>query len=130
MQGAKPFSSTLMRRSLSAFQFASSPSPSDVARPMPVIQTSAGPGFEDFVSVMGGGLLRETDTLGLGIHVHAQIRAGEGNLAEGEGRVASQLAGDPDLGLGDRITGALVNQAGMDRQQFSWCDEAAHLGFL
>src|ERR1700722_20171995 len=130
MWGGKPFSSTLMRRSLSASQFASSPSPSEVARPMPVIQTSADPGFEDFVSVMGRGLLRKADTLGLGIHVYAQIRTGEGDVAEGEGRVASQLAVDPDLGLGDRVAGAVVNQAGMDRQQFSRRDEAAHLGFL
>src|SRR3984957_1798150 len=110
MYGAKVFSSTLTRRSLSAFQFASSPSPSEVARPMPVIQTSADPGFEDFVSVMGRGLLRKADTLGLGIHVYAQIRTGEGDVAEGEGRVAPQLAVYPDLNLGDRVSGAVVNQ--------------------
>src|ERR1700691_3973771 len=130
MWGAKPFSSTLMRRSLSASQFGSSPSPSEVARPMPVIQTSADPGYGDFVSVMGGGLLRETDAPGLGVHMHAQIRTGERDVAEGEGRVASQLAIDPYLGLGDRVTGAVVNQAGMDRQQFAGRDEAPHLGFL
>ena len=32
--------------------------------------------------------------LAIGIHVSAQIRIGEGDVAEGEGRVASQLAVD------------------------------------
>ena len=31
---------------------------------MPVIQTSADPGLEDFVSVMGDGLLRKADAFG------------------------------------------------------------------
>src|ERR1700726_1478315 len=108
MQGAKPFSSTLMRRALSASQCASRPSPSEVARPMPVIQTSADPGFEDFVSVIGDSPLRKADTLGDGIHVSAQTRIREGNLAEGDRRVAFQLAADPDPGFGYRITRAFV----------------------
>src|ERR1700687_3653236 len=130
MYGAKPFSSTLMRRALSASQFASSPSPSEVARPMPVIQTSVDPGFEDFVSVMSDGLLRKTDAFGHGTHVSAQIRIREGDMAERDRRVAPQLAADPDPRFGHRITRAFVKDVGVDRQQFPWGNEAAHLGFL
>src|SRR5260221_3477375 len=97
MYGAKPFSSTLTRRALSASQFASSPSPSEVARPMPVIQTSVDPGCEGLVSVMNDGLLRKADALGLGIHVSTQILIREGDVAECDRRVAPQLAADPDL---------------------------------
>src|SRR5229473_7309896 len=96
--GAKLFSSTLMRRALSASQCASSPSPSEVARPMPVIQTSTGPELADFVSVMADGLLRKADALGHGFHVPAQIRVGEGDVTERDRRVASQFAADGDLG--------------------------------
>src|SRR5882757_9091510 len=106
-----------MRRALSASQFASNPSPSEVARPMPVIQTSAGPGCEDFVSVMDDGLLRKADALGHGIHVSAQIRIREGDMAEGERRVALQLAVDTDFCFGHRITRALMQDVGVDRQQ-------------
>src|SRR3954453_22399431 len=119
-----------MRRALSASQLASSPSPSEVARPMPVIQTSAGPAFEDFVSVMKMSLLRKADTPGHGIHVSAQIRIGEGDVAERDGRVASQLPADLDPCFGQRITRTFVKDVGVDRQQFSGRDEAAHLGLL
>ena len=84
-------------------------------------QTNAGdpdfcdPGLEDFVSVMGDDLLRKADTLGHGIHVSAQIRMREGNVAERECRVALQFAADPDLRFGDRITRAFVNDIGVDR---------------
>src|SRR6266446_10913956 len=130
MYGAKPLSSTLMRRALSASQFASSPSPSEVARPMPVIQTSVDPGCEGFASVMCNGLLGKADALGHGFHVSAQLRIREGNMAERDGRVALQLAADPYLRFGDRITRALVKHVGVDRQQFPGGHEAAHLGFL
>src|SRR6266550_9625840 len=130
MYGAKPFSSTLMRRALSASQFASSPSPSEVARPMPVIQTSVDPGAECFTSVMSNGLLGKADALGHGFHVSAQIRIREGNMAERDGRVALKLAADTYLGLGHRITRALVQDVGVDRQYFSRRHKAAHFGFL
>src|SRR6478752_9639269 len=130
MYGAKPFSSTLMRRALSASQFASSPSPSEVARPMPVIQTSVDPGWAGLASVMGNGLLGKADALGHGFHVSAQIRIREWNMAERDGRVALQLAADPYLRLGHRIARALVKHVGVDRQQFPRGHEAAHLGFL
>src|SRR5205823_9192400 len=128
--GANPFSSTLMRRALSASQFASSPSPSEVARPMPVIQTSVDPGCEGFASVMSDGLLWKADALGHGIHVSAQIRIREGNMAECDRRVAPQLAADSYLRFGHRITRAFVKDVGLDRQQFPGRHEAAHLGFL
>src|ERR1700733_5221297 len=117
-----------MRRALSASQLASSPSPSEVARPMPVIQTSADPGFEDFVSVMGDGLLWKTKALGLRIHVHAQFRSREGNNTEGDGGVASQFAADTDLGSRHRITRTFVNDTRLDREQFARIDETPHLG--
>src|SRR5258706_4749719 len=115
MNGAKPFSSTLMRRALSASQFASSPSPSEVARPMPVIQTSVDPGCEGFVSVMSNGLPGKADAFGHRFHVSAQIRIPEGSMAERDGRVALQLAADPYLRFGHRITRALVKDVGVDR---------------
>src|SRR5258708_27458280 len=134
MYGANPFSSTLMRRALSACQFASSPSPSEVARPMPVIQTSAGPEFEAFVpafaSVMGDGLLRKADAFGHGVHVYAQIRTREGNDTERDRRVASQFAANADLGGGNGIARTLVNDTRLYRQQVAGADERSHLGFL
>src|SRR6266581_2238097 len=108
MYGAKPFSSTLTRRALSASQLASSPSPSEVARPMPVIQTSTGPELADFVSVMGDGLLRKADALGHGIHVSAQFRIGEGDVTERDRRVAPQLAVDLNPRFGHCITRPFV----------------------
>src|ERR1700722_6899754 len=116
MQGAKPFSSTLMRCALSASQWASRPSPSEVARPMPVIQTSAVARPEDVVSVIGDNLLRKADTLSLGIHVSTQIRVREGNVAECECRVELEFAADPDLRFGHRITRAFVKDVGVNRQ--------------
>src|ERR1700730_17204599 len=130
MDGAKVFSSTLTRRSLSAFQFASSPSPSEVARPMPVIQTSADPALEDLVSVMGDQFLRKSDALGHGIHEYAQIRMGEGDMAERDRGVAPELAADADLGGGNGKTRALVNDAGLYLQQLAGADKTPHLGFL
>src|SRR5271154_1183100 len=97
MYGAKPFTSTLIRRAWSASQCASSPSPSEVARPIPVIQTSADPEFEDFVSIMGHQFLGKSNAPGHGVHVHAQIRMREGDLAKGDRCVASQLTGDAYL---------------------------------
>src|ERR1700704_3986822 len=130
MQGANAFSSTLMRRALSASQFASSPSPSEVARPIPVIQTSPGPGVEDFVSVMGDGLLRKANLPGHGFHVSAQIRIRERDDAECDGGVASQLTADADLGCGDRKARAFVNDARLYLEQVAGANEASHLGFL
>ena len=79
---------TLTRRALSASQLASSPSPSEVARPMPVIQTSTGPELADLVSVMRDGLLRKADALGHRVHVHAQLRIREGHNTERDRGVA------------------------------------------
>src|ERR1700675_3845882 len=93
MQGAKPFSSTLMRRALSASQFASSPSPSEVARPIPVIQTSA-------ASLMHQ-RLRKADLVGHRVHVPPQIGMGEGDMAEGQIGAALQLGADAYLRRGD-----------------------------
>ena len=97
---------------------------------MPVIQTSVDPGCEGFASVMSDGLLWKADALGHGIHVSAQIRIREGNVAERDRRVALQLAADPYLRFGHRITRAFVKDVGVDRQQFPGGHEAAHLGFL
>src|ERR1019366_3644634 len=130
MYGAKRFSSTLMRCAFSASQCASSPSPSDVAMPMPVIQASIGPEFDDFGSVMGDGLLRKADAFGHGVHVSAQVGIRERNVTECERRVASQLAVDADLGLRDRKTRAFMYHVGVYFQQLARRHEAAHLGFL
>src|ERR1700686_1895311 len=125
MYGAKPFSSTLMRRALSASQCVSSPSPSEVASPMPVIQTST-----DFVSVMADQFLRKSDALGHGVHVSAQIGIWEGDVTEGDRGVALQFAADADLRGGDGKTRTFVNDAGIYFQQLTGGDETPHLGFL
>src|ERR1700682_2760640 len=130
MYGAKVFSSTLTRRSLSAFQFASSPSPSEVARPMPVIQTSADPALEDLISVMGDQFLRKSDALGHGVHVYAQIRVGEGDMRERDRGAGSQFAADGYLRGSDGKARTFVNDAGGYFQQLPGADETPHLGFL
>src|SRR5882672_2554095 len=119
-----------MRRALSASQFVSSPSPSEVARPMPVIQTSTGPEFDDVISVMSHQFLRKSDALGHRVHVSAQIGVWERDMREGDRRAASQLAADTDLGGGHGESGAFVNDAGIDPEQFAGADETAHLGSL
>src|SRR5665213_3412124 len=108
----------LTRRALSASQCASSPSPSEVARPMPVIQTSTGAECDGLVlamsvsgilvSAMGHQFCWKSDAPGFRIHVHAQIRTGERDMAEGEGRVRPQLAADPDLGFSHGIARAFM----------------------
>src|SRR3981081_4090443 len=119
-----------MRRALSASQLASSPSPSEVARPIPVIQTSTDPAFEDFVSVMGDGLLRKADAFGHRVHVNAQFRIREGDNAERDRGVASQFAANVALGGRDRITRTFVNDARVDLEQLAGADKTSHLGFL
>src|SRR4029079_4763500 len=127
MQGAKVFSSTLVRRALSASQLALSPSPSEVARPMPVIQTSlAG---DAMASVMRQ-CLWKADLVGHRVHVYAQIGIGEGDMAEGQVGGALQLLAGPDLGRCNRKPRTFVLDPGFDRQQFAGSDEAPHLGFL
>src|SRR6185312_1328129 len=102
-----------MRRAHSASQLASRPSPSEVARPMPVIQTSAADRpAEGFVSVMTAGLWK-ADPPGDLVHVSTQIRVREGDLPESEGRVAPQFAADPNLGLGDGEPGSFMNDAAL-----------------
>src|SRR5229473_4207680 len=128
MYGAKPFSSTLMRRALSASQCASSPSPSEVARPMPVIQTSVDPALGDFVSVIGDGLLREADTFGHDFHMSAQICIREGDVAERERCVAPQFAADADLRRGNGKTRTFMHDAGIDFQRFPGGNKSPHLG--
>src|SRR3954447_22450946 len=91
--GANRCSSTLTRCALSASQCASRPSPSEVAMPMPVIQTSTGAVF-DFGSLMRHGLLRKTDALRLGIHISAQIGIRKRDVTEGDRRVAPRPAPD------------------------------------
>src|ERR1700712_4163750 len=118
-----------MRRWLSASQFASSPSPSEVARPMPVIQTSTGSRC-NLLSAMGDQFLWKSDAPGHGVHVHAQIRMREGDVAERDGGVGPQFAADADLGGGDGEAGPLVDDAGVDGQEFAGADKPAHLGFL
>src|SRR5882757_5709106 len=108
MYGAKRASSTLTRCALSASQCASSPSPSDVAIPMPVIQTSAGGEFDGFGSVMRHRLFGKADALGHGVHVYAQVRMREGNVSHRECRVAPRFAADADLSLRDRKTRTFV----------------------
>src|SRR6476469_6024029 len=119
-----------MRRWLSASHVVSSPSPSEVARPIPVIQTSVDPGLEDFVSVMTHGLLRKADARGHRLHVSAQLGIWERYDAEGDRGVAPQFTVDPDLGFGDRIARTFVYDANIDRQQIAGSDETAHFGFL
>src|SRR5258708_38001039 len=118
-----------MRRALSASQFVSSPSPSEVARPMPVIQTSTGPEFDDVISAMSHQFLRKSDALGHRVHVSAQIGVWEGDMREGEGRAASQFAADADLRGGHGESGALVNDAGLDSAPLSVADGTSHLDF-
>src|ERR1700694_866715 len=109
MYGANTFSSTLMRRWLSASQFASSPSPSEVARPMPVIQTSA-------ASLMRHCLLRKADPVGHRVHVHTQIGMRERDMAEGQIGAALQLGADAYLRRSDRKSRTLILDLGIDRQ--------------
>src|ERR1700689_1972938 len=97
-----------MRRALSASQFASSPSPSEVAMPMPVIQTSVSPGCEDVVSVMGDQFQRVADLAGHRIHVDAQGRVREGDVADGEIGAAFQLLADARLRRSDGKARAFV----------------------
>ncbi len=97
---------------------------------MPVIQTSTGPEFDDVISAMSHQFLRKSDALGHRVHVSAQIGVWEGDMREGEGRAASQFAADADLRGGHGESGAFVNDAGIDSEQFSGADETAHLGFL
>src|ERR1043166_8852697 len=118
-----------MRCALSASQCASRPSPSEVAMPMPVIQTSMGSAF-GLGSVMRQGLLREADTPCLGIHMNAQIGIRKRNMTERDRRVASRPAVNADFCFGDRETRAFMNHARLDCQQFARRDETAHLCFL
>jgi len=54
---------------------------------VPVIQTSIGGEFDGFRLSHGHRLLRKADTLGHGVHVHAQVRMRKRNVSEGECRV-------------------------------------------
>ena len=81
---------------------------------MPVIQTSADPPIEGFVSVMTTGLSWKADPFGDGVHVSAQIRMREGDVPERKGRVAPQFAAHPDFGFGDGKPGTFMNDAGSD----------------
>src|SRR4051812_37097277 len=105
-----------MRCALSASQCASSPSPSEVAMPIPVIQASTAGEFDGFGSVMRHDLLWKADTLGHRVHVSAQVLVRKWNVAERKRGVAPRLAADADLGFGDGIAGALVHHAGVDFQ--------------
>src|SRR5436305_1619548 len=88
MYGAKRCSSTLMLRAFSASQCASRPSPSEVAIPIPVIQTSVGPGFDDFGSAMRHCLCGKADAFGHRVHMSAQGGIGKRNMTEGERCIA------------------------------------------
>src|SRR6266481_2644289 len=123
MYGAKRLSSILTRFALSASQCASSPSPSEDTMPIPVIQTSFG-------SAMHNRLQREADLCGHRVHMHAQGRVGEGDMAEGEVGAALQLGADARLCRGDGKTRAFVLDLRFDRQQLAGTNETPHLGFL
>src|SRR5882757_11473697 len=123
MQGAKRFSSMLMRRALRASQCASSPSPREDTIPMPVIQASFG-------SVMRHRLLRKADLVGHRVHISAQVGIGEGNMAEGQVRAALQLGTNARFRRRDRKTRTFVLDLCIYRQQLARGDEAPHLGFL
>src|SRR5271167_211539 len=97
---------------------------------MPVIQTSVDPGFDDFVSVMGDGLLRKADTLGHGFHVSAQFRIRKRDVRKRYRRAAPQVTVDPDLRRSDCKTRTFVDDARIYLEQFSRTDETPHLGFL
>src|ERR1700716_576396 len=127
MYGAKRCSSELTRFWSSASQCASSPSPSEDTMPMPVIQTSLSGG--DLDSVMRHRLQGKADLGGHRVHVHAQVRMREGDLAEGQVGAALQLLADARLGRGHRKARALMLDLGFDRQEVARIDEAAHLGF-
>src|SRR5579859_7969592 len=97
---------------------------------MPVIQTSADCGLEDFASVMGKGLVWKADAFGHGFHVSAQLWIREGKVAEGDRGVAPQFAADMDLCRGNGKTRALVDDAGVYSQHLAGGNETAHLGLL
>src|SRR5882762_5478600 len=105
-----------MRRALSASQCASSPSPSDDTMPIPVIQTSFG-------SVMRHSLMWKADLVGHCVHVDAQRRVGEGDMAEGEVGTAHEVFADPRLCRRDGETRAFVLDLRFDRQQLAGTDE-------
>ena len=86
--------------------------------------------LEDFVSVMGDGLLRKADAFGHRVHVHAQFRIREGDDTERDGGVASQFAADADLGGRNRIARTFVNDARLYHELVAGADETSHLGFL
>src|SRR3954465_5674882 len=97
--------------------------------PMPVIQTSTG-SLVGFGSLMRDDLLWNADALCRGVHVNTQVRMRERDVTERQRRVAARPAVDADFGFGDRKTGAFVQDAGLDGQQFARRHETAHLGFL
>src|SRR5664280_2836408 len=120
----------LIRRALSASQCASSPSPREDTMPMPVIQASFAPEFDEFGSVMRNCLLRKTDLIGHRVHETAQVGVREGNVAERQRRAALHFAADTDLGGSNGKTRTFVHDIRVYSQQLARSDKAPHLGFL
>ena len=82
---------------------------------MPVIQTSLR--LPIWAQSCVNRLQWEADLVGHRVHVHAQGRVGEGDMAEGEFSAALQLLADAHLCLGDGKAGTFVLDLRLDRQQ-------------
>src|SRR5262245_63042924 len=78
--------------------------------PMPVIQTSRG------ASAMSEGPHRELEDRGHLLHAGAKFCVGEFNQPERNLGIAGELAVAPDVGLGDGVARAFVQQLGRERK--------------
>src|SRR6476661_4284453 len=103
-------------------QCASMPSPRQLTIPMPVIQTSR-------ASTMGEHFHGERDLRGDIFHAGAERGIGKLDQAESQLGTAHRLSLTLDVGLGDRITRAVVDELCRDRKRLSWRDESAQLRF-
>ena len=64
------------------------------------------------------------------LHARAEFGVGKLDQPEGDLGIASELAVAADVGLGDGVAGAFVQQLGREREILTWRDERAQLGFL
>ena len=86
------------------------PSPRQETMPMPVIQASRG------ASAMGQRPHREFEDRGHLLHAGAELGVRKLDQPERDLGVAGELAVAPDLGLGDRVARAFVQQLGRERK--------------
>src|SRR5262249_9861491 len=99
-------------------------SPRQDTMPMPVIQASRG------ASAMSEGPHRELEDRGHLLHVGAEFGVGEFNQPERDLGVAGELAVAPDVGLGDGVARAFVQQLGRKRRPWAGGPNERRLGFL